>query len=84
MSMPMTLATIDPALISLETSLAATTLQELVPNVDLIRMMMQKVFNLPRNRNTHPTNRLIRFEQVHRGRESIRMEPHLSEHLELH
>ena len=65
LSMPLTLATIDNDLISLETSLASTSLTELVPNVDLIRMMMEKVFNLPRNKNTHPTNRLFRLGSRH-------------------
>jgi hypothetical protein len=56
LSMPLTLSTIDSELITLETSLMST-IGNLTPNVDLIKMMMEKVFDLPRNRLTHPANR---------------------------
>ena len=57
LSMPLTLATMDQELIKLETTLMATTLKNFTPNVDLIKMMMEKVFDMPRNRLTHSSNR---------------------------
>jgi hypothetical protein len=54
--MPLTLSSIDPELLSLETSLMSSV-TDLTPSEDLLQMMMEKVFDLPRNRLTHPENR---------------------------
>ena len=56
LSMPLTLSNIDPDLVNLETSLMAS-IGSLTPNVDLLKMMMEKVFDRPRNRVTHEANR---------------------------
>jgi hypothetical protein len=58
MAMPFSLTTIDSDLIRLETHLMSA-LTDMTPNVHLIQLMMEKVFNLPRNRLIHPENRFV-------------------------